>query len=246
MKVNKTQTYRTDNGLLKLKQGTLVLVEIKKAHCSPQKDGGETAPILLNCLWFSDGKIKLRSSGTPYGMALAGYTPYQAIIVSDDEQIAHGDKFLVNNTEIWSALDFEPMPHDKKIIAIHDNFSHEQLQSIVDGKLKHGDDVYLECEWKNNDFEIIKLDSDNHIIIDHTSIPFIEPIPLKAGDERVLINGKPFRTDFRVISEDQYQTLITRPTKEEVETLIRKALYDITEQVRHKNGINQWLETNLK
>ncbi len=37
---------------------------------------------------------------------------------------------------------------------------------------------------------------------------FIEPIPLKAGDRRVLVGGEPFRADFRIISEGNYQRLL--------------------------------------
>jgi hypothetical protein len=36
-----------------------------------------------------------------------------------------------------------------------------------------------------------------------------EPIPLKAGDERVLVNGRPLTVDFRIISEERYQDLLS-------------------------------------
>ena len=36
----------------------------------------------------------------------------------------------------------------------------------------------------------------------------IEPIPMKKGDPRVLINGTPCEEDFRIISENLYQALI--------------------------------------
>jgi hypothetical protein len=36
----------------------------------------------------------------------------------------------------------------------------------------------------------------------------IEPILLKAGDERLNINGQPPKVDCRVIAEDQYQKLL--------------------------------------
>ncbi len=35
----------------------------------------------------------------------------------------------------------------------------------------------------------------------------IEPIALKAGDKRVLINGKLSPRDFRIIAEEEYQLL---------------------------------------
>lgn len=36
---------------------------------------------------------------------------------------------------------------------------------------------------------------------------FTEPIPMKGGNPRVKINGLPVRSDFRIISEDNYQIL---------------------------------------
>lgn len=34
-----------------------------------------------------------------------------------------------------------------------------------------------------------------------------EPIPMKAGDKRVMVNGEPVQVDFRIISEELYQEL---------------------------------------
>jgi hypothetical protein len=34
-----------------------------------------------------------------------------------------------------------------------------------------------------------------------------QPIPMKAGDPRVIVNGKPLSVDFRIISETLYQKL---------------------------------------
>lgn len=38
---------------------------------------------------------------------------------------------------------------------------------------------------------------------------FIEPIPMKANDPRVIANGLPVKADFRIISECKYQKLKT-------------------------------------
>lgn len=35
-----------------------------------------------------------------------------------------------------------------------------------------------------------------------------EPLPLKAGDYRVQVNGLPLRQDFRIISEGNYQRIM--------------------------------------
>ena len=63
----------------------------------------------------------------------------------------------------------------KKIIALPENFSSEQLQAIVDGKLKDGDEVYLQVEhtskmkdelegnWHGQD--VIYVDNNNCITL---------------------------------------------------------------------------------
>jgi hypothetical protein len=35
-----------------------------------------------------------------------------------------------------------------------------------------------------------------------------EPIAMKAGDERVLVNGRPLRNDFRIVSEGNYRRIM--------------------------------------
>ena len=37
---------------------------------------------------------------------------------------------------------------------------------------------------------------------------FLEPIPCKAGDERVIVNGSPLSEDFRIISKSNYLKLL--------------------------------------
>lgn len=35
-----------------------------------------------------------------------------------------------------------------------------------------------------------------------------KPIPLKAGDKKVIVNGRPLSEDFRIIAEELYQAMI--------------------------------------
>ncbi len=42
--------------------------------------------------------------------------------------------------------------HERRILAMFDNLTYKQLQPIVTGKLKDGDDVYLECETIKSTF----------------------------------------------------------------------------------------------
>jgi hypothetical protein len=41
----------------------------------------------------------------------------------------------------------------------------------------------------------------------YEKMEFYEAIPMKAGDTRVIVNGKPLSVDFRIISETLYQKL---------------------------------------
>ncbi len=59
-----------------------------------------------------------------------------------------------------------------KILALPEHFSPEQLQMIVDGKLKNGDKVLIECDYwpdirddKYPGQYVIKLNSSNHITL---------------------------------------------------------------------------------
>lgn len=122
------------------------------------------------------------------------------IIISETEKITASDLVLLPSGEIFQ------MNHDdvvvylasefnstKKILTLPEQFSHEQLQLIVDDELKDGDKVFLECEKKHvsavsmsptgldhHDFEwgeiklvgghinlISEIDSSPHVILDN-------------------------------------------------------------------------------
>lgn len=117
------------------------------------------------------------------------------IIISETEKIEVGDKFLINNT-IHSCTGYDGLKvisNDEstychshgicKILALPNHFSPEQLQMIVDSKLKKGDKVLVECDntiikdkisglpyvgekWDYIiDYYFIRLNSANHIIL---------------------------------------------------------------------------------
>ncbi len=110
---------------------------------------------------------------------------YKAIIVSEIEKIEVGDMYL-RSGQIGELKDFEDnvkYVNDRvgqfgfrKILALPENFSPEILKDIVDGKLKDGDEVFVECEeilendvidngtnYKEFFIKQIKLNKDNHI-----------------------------------------------------------------------------------
>jgi len=96
------------------------------------------------------------------------------IIISQNETIEFGDKYygIDNNIHTFENGCYYS-DEARKILAIPENFSPKHLQAIVDGKLKDGAEVFLECErvvcksasggvYPKNEFKI-KLNKDNHI-----------------------------------------------------------------------------------
>lgn len=78
---------------------------------------------------------------------------YKPILISETEKIEVGDWMYWNGTTkqiIEATISFSPndpsSPIVSKILALPEHFSPEQLQMIVDGKLKDGDKVLVECE----------------------------------------------------------------------------------------------------
>ena len=94
---------------------------------------------------------------------------YKPIIISEKEEIEVNNNVLVLNEYVAKIIDIKfentanlyyfthpvdsgdcslPEQGLDKILALPENFSPEILQDIVDGKLKDGDDVFIECERK--------------------------------------------------------------------------------------------------
>jgi len=99
------------------------------------------------------------------------------IIISQNETIEFGDKYygIDNNIHTFENGCYYS-DEARKILALPENFSPKHLQAIVDGKLKYGDEVFVECmeHWTEilnpkelpNPFKIIKLTiTDNHITL---------------------------------------------------------------------------------
>jgi len=144
VKVSKTETYKDSQGEHYVCRGRLVLVKYFFT-----KDGA-TSIVNIN--------KKL----------------YKPIIISETEEIELGDKAL----HCWPDADYKIVEcnksnkesiqeHWNKILVFPENFSSKHLSAIVDGKLKDGDEVFVECyggfvnpEWND---ATIKLSKDNHI-----------------------------------------------------------------------------------
>lgn len=79
---------------------------------------------------------------------------FKPIIISETEKIKVGDIFYdtksksIHKAELAAGL----FHTRKKILVLPEHFTQEQLQMIVDGKLKDGDKVAVEC-YKYNEFK---------------------------------------------------------------------------------------------
>lgn len=116
---------------------------------------------------------------------------YKPIIISETEEIEKDSWLYLRKDKGWSGsvvqnqfgvmgsvIGTKEYIKDNcyKILSLPENFSSEILKDIVDGRLKHGDEVRIQCENKyiepegihcnrGADVLIIKLNKDNHITI---------------------------------------------------------------------------------
>jgi hypothetical protein len=106
----------------------------------------------------------------------------QPILISLTEKIGRNELFYRNDTHEILQNDF--IPHSDnyydgcfKVLALREHFSPKHLQAILDGKMKEGDKVLVECTLLQDNgvdkygeatiigVEIIKLNSSNHITL---------------------------------------------------------------------------------
>jgi hypothetical protein len=164
-KVNNTVSHKTSQGDVLVTKGKLVFIASKELPMCE----------LLN---------------------MPGYGWIKPIIISETEKIEVGDKYLYDELGKFQILTCTGQyksddtglvfsNNAKKILALPEHFSPKHLQAIVDGKLKDGDEVYVECngtvtvarehlltnskEWKealaNPKDCYIHLNSSNHITL---------------------------------------------------------------------------------
>jgi hypothetical protein len=114
--------------------------------------------------------------------AILPITYYKPIIISETE-VTKGEECWYYN-HVFRTIVFGISHGYSKILALPEHFSPEQLQMVVDGKLKDGDKVLVECDPQPNGFKgtrsgsnggvtrqdirwinYIKLNSSNHITL---------------------------------------------------------------------------------
>lgn len=164
IKVKHTKIWNT----IPVAEAKLVLVPIERGrmmYLTHHSDG----EIEFNIQPNDDAFVK----STSHGITIQ---PFKPILISETEEIeaifAHGQ--IHKPDPSYRAITNSA----KKILALPEHFSPEQLQMIVDGRLKDGDKVLVECEkyyyskksevggHDHNYFSYqIKLNSSNHITL---------------------------------------------------------------------------------
>lgn len=109
---------------------------------------------------------------------------YKPILISETEKPKDGDQILLkgqiqkagrDGVKNWEEASTYYKWPCFKTLALPEHFSPQQLQMIVDGKLKDGDKVLVECIdlcdyegeeiWEITPNKVIKLNSSNHITL---------------------------------------------------------------------------------
>jgi len=104
---------------------------------------------------------------------LKGFWNFLPIVISLTEKIEDGDWVYYKNGSIEkTGLNFTAKEAKLlgwfKILVLSEQFSEQQLQMIVDGKLKHGDKVLVECEVNDGYMKAesyIKFNDQNHCVL---------------------------------------------------------------------------------
>ncbi len=129
---------------------------------------------------------------------------FKPIIISEIESIETGDKYFDKKYKIINNCVDDADKEDlnfrikkeksvNKILALPEHFSPEQLQMIVDGKLKDGDEVMVECIKPSGAFDglecQIKLNQQNHINIIEKRKQFVVLEGIEKGNRFFTTNS---------------------------------------------------------
>lgn len=175
VKVKQTETYKDSQGEHIVCKGKLVFIYEDKQYPPIGAIGSNNVHPLF--MWTENHSDMVRSGVLTEYKNTKWIKP---IIISETEEIEIGDKYihLPTNTILEKGQDKEAiLVNSYKILALPENFSPKHLQAIIDGKLKDGDEVLIECKnmktyndlypHKSNmefhDNYFIKLSNDNHI-----------------------------------------------------------------------------------
>jgi hypothetical protein len=151
-KVTKTEQYRDSQGEHLICRGKLVLISIEK---DPKEIGITIFGVCYKPIIISEAEAIEDGD--------FGFDSLSREIIEVSGKALYFNERRTNDTDFW------------KILALPEHFSPEQLEDIVNGKLKDGDEVLVECENKyfepdssihsNRGWEVlaVKLNQSNHI-----------------------------------------------------------------------------------
>lgn len=185
--------------------------------------------VLVECkpeeaLFFYSVALGMNSYSFSQGLVKGIGVYIKPVLISKTEKIEVGDWYLNSEDELFmcgrDASEYIVVGIGcRKVLALPEYFSLQQLQDIVDGKLKDGDKVLVECET----FKI------------HPE--WDKPIGAEYSEERIKLN--PHITIYPV-EERLY-------TREEVITILNDFVFkEITTQRYKLSFLNQWFEQNVK
>lgn len=174
-KANSTVSLKTSQGDVRVKKGKLILI---KHNIFPEIGtigSNEVHPLFM---WTNQHKQNC--------LKLVEYKNTQAIvpiIISETDEIENSHMMWdsINNHIVKctdSGLKENILSDDTrmayhrnstfKILAMPTNFSPKHLQAIVDGKMKNGDEVYVQCKrvgYQHMSADFVDLDSNNHVTL---------------------------------------------------------------------------------
>lgn len=191
------------------------------------------------------------------------YSMWKPIIISETEKIEVGDAwFNIKNPDFihYSATEQEVLIINnqykescKKILTLPEHFSPKHLRAIVDGKLKDGDKVLIECE-----IQTIKMDYKG--VDSRGDYKWFCPKCGKGGSymgtgdvhcydsncvDKVIKLNSQFHITLHKVEEKMY-------TREGVREIITEAIKDCEREELdwHESGVytnlNNWFEQNVK
>jgi hypothetical protein len=185
IKVNKTETYKDENGIHTVCKAKLVFIkcDIKGSLICGVRNKVPNGKYI----YFTEDMRLGTSQDVDF---------FKPIIISETDQqdsLSKGDNILFNGSDgrqaIYKYLECDgygmgvldsnknrctvAYSHTARILALSEQFSPEILKDITDGKLKNGDDVYILCEINpdlNEDSEAKVSKSNNAIFIPNHNI----------------------------------------------------------------------------
>ncbi len=191
VKVTNTVSLQTSQGDVIVTKGKLVLIKTDNRVDINTKLALRDNKLYNNLSAYDLGTLSNITGKRPNESDF--YTELQPIIISETDHPEIGDKIMstcILHDGIGTVSGFNKRQYyinesnlsisDKKILALPEHFTPKQLQAIVDGKMKDGDEVYIECVDNTPKFipidkfnsdalkqfgYFIKLNSDNHITL---------------------------------------------------------------------------------